>query len=104
MVRVPDCSVLQLEVNLDIDRDVGRRDVAISVQLAEGDAELVDMQATMDGEPIDGAWTGDGFDISLSDLPAGRHTLRAQVTDANGQVSESVHVPFWMDAEAGTGA
>ena len=65
---------------------------------AEDEAEVVENQATIDGEPIDGAWTGDGFDVSLAGLTAGRHTLQAQVTDANGQVSETVHIPFWMDA------
>ena len=98
MVRVADCGRPSLNVNaLTIDREAGTLFAEIGAELAASGSDVVETTLTLNGDPIEGAWTGLGFEVSVDGLTSGRHTLRASVTDADGYRSEPVHVPFWID-------
>jgi neopullulanase len=99
MVRVADCHVPSLQIiELDIDRASGILSTRIQAKLAASDAELVETRASLDGESIEGVWNGADYELILTELQPGRHTLRMDVMDADGFRSESVHVPFWIDS------
>ena len=99
MIVVPDCRLPQVEVEtLDIDRSVGRVSVTAAATAGGAGGPLVNGTATLDGSRVEGAWTGTGFSVDVDGLASGRHTLRLQATDADGNQSKEVYVPFWTDA------
>lgn len=53
----------------------------------------------LDGEAYSTqAWNGaTPINISVSDVPAGRHRITATVKDNTGQLSEPLYIPFWAD-------
>jgi len=104
MVRVENCTVPLLEVeSVNIDRSSNGIDVTVGALLGAEGGEIIDAQATIDGEPIDGAWDGSAFSVSLSGLEATRHTLRFEVTDEDDYTSKEIYVPFWLDGNAWDG-
>lgn len=97
LLVVPDCSLPRLTVSsLSVDRATGS--LSATVDATPGAAQLSAGTATLNGEPIE-AWDGSAFHVELTGLPAGRHTLRMQVTDTDGQTSEDLWIPVWTDAD-----
>ncbi len=97
LLIVPPCGPPSLAVSeLSIDR--AARAVRAVVEATPGaGGDVASATATLDGAPLDGAWTGDRFEVDLDGLSAGRHTLRFQVEDAAGNPSDEAWVPFWLD-------
>lgn len=99
MVVVEDCRLPTLAVDtLAIDRNAGTLRLDATAVSGGAGASLAQGAATLDGVPVEGAWTGSGFAISEAGLTPGRHTLRLQASDTDGNQSKEVYVPFWMDA------
>ncbi|MFT4623714.1 MAG: glycosidase, partial [Myxococcota bacterium] len=96
LLVVEPCDVPTLEVTtLDIDRDGNR--VTVTVDAAQGAAELVSGIALLDGAEVDAGWDGTRFSATFDGLSEGRHTLRFTVTDADGVTSDEAYVPMWLD-------
>ncbi len=99
MIVVEDCSKPTISVDtLSIDRASGRVTVSASAASGAAGGALSSGTATLDGEAISGAWTGSGFTIDVGDLSVGRHTIRLDVTDADGNTADQAYIPFWTDA------
>ena len=93
LIVVGDCSVPELTLDvLDIDREAGAITAAVTAT-----GEVVDPWATLDGSALADAWTGVGFDVSLTGLTDGRHTLRFGGNDASGAPIEEIYIPVWTD-------
>jgi neopullulanase len=86
---------------LDIDHEAG--DVTAQVTFRAGCAgdEAASWSATLDGAAVDDAWTGDGFEVALTGLAEGRHTIRLDVEDGAGRAAEQVFVPLWVEPASG---
>lgn len=99
MVVVPDCRLPRLDVEtLSIDRAGGSLTLVAAATEGGAGGALASGTASLDGARIDEAWTGAGFSVSATGLTPGRHTLRLQATDTDGNQSKEVYVPFWTDA------
>lgn len=99
MVVVPDCRLPRLDVEtLSIDRAGGSLTLVATATEGGAGGPLASGTASLDGARIDEAWTGAGFSVSATGLTPGRHTLRLQATDTDGNQSKEVYVPFWTDA------
>lgn len=97
LLIVPACGPPELEVtSLSIDRDANSVSAIVEVELGGGGA-IADATATHNGAPIADAWTGERFEVDLGSLGDGRQTLRFEVTDVSGNVSDEAYVPFWTD-------
>lgn len=96
LLVVEPCHAPRLEVaELSIDRSA--RSVQVVVNATPGSGGAVDQaQVTLDGQPVEG-WDGARFDLALTGLAPGRHTLRFDAVDAAGNAAEQVYVPFWLD-------
>jgi glycosidase len=98
MVRVGNCTLPLLELeDLSIDRGGMGVSATVGAWLGAEGGEIVEAVATLDGEAIEGAWTGQAFEVELSGLEPSRHTLRFRITDEDGYSSKEVYVPFWLD-------
>lgn len=98
MVVVPDCNAPQLELEqLSVDRSAGTASLSLAGLPGNG-GEIVDVQATLDGNPTSLSWSGTTGSLSLTGLSSGRHTVRIDATDASGNTAEQLYVPLWMDA------
>ncbi len=86
---------------LSIGHQAGTVQVQISSSPGCSGARLNEGVATIDGEPITGAWTGDGFQVSLQGLEQGRHTLRFDLQDQAGNQAEQTYIPFWIEDHDG---
>ncbi|NOY26171.1 MAG: hypothetical protein GXP62_09895 [Oligoflexia bacterium] len=97
LLIVPDCTLPQLTVSkLAVDRSAGTVQVDVDAAMGVGAVAITQASASLDGQPID-AWDGKAFHVEQSGLSAGRHTLRFDVTDADGNTSDQAWVPLWTD-------
>lgn len=97
LLVVRPCGPPELVVSkLEIDRDANAVSATVEVGLGGGGA-IEAATATHNGQPIENAWDGQRFELNLTDLADGRHTLRFTVTDASGNTSDEAYVPFWTD-------
>jgi glycosidase len=93
---VESCDRPTLEVTrVDQDNSVGS--VTLNVEATAGAEDLEGAEAWLDGEPLQGVWSGTGFDVVAEGLTPGRHTFRFRVTDASGRTSDEAYVPVWTD-------
>jgi glycosidase len=99
MVTVGSCEAPTLTVEaLDIDRDADRASLSLTWKGASSRASRQDFTLTVDGAAQDGvSWSGDTASVTLDGLSDGRHTIRAWATDADGQETEPLYVPVWLD-------
>ncbi len=98
MVVVADCGVPTLDVAaFSVDRGSGRASLTVLGTPGLGSERMDTATVTLDGAPVVAAWTGSVLELALSDLDAGRHTIRITATDSMGRMSERLHIPFWTD-------
>jgi len=96
LLVVEDCSEPALSLDrVDIDRDAGA--IAVSAHFLASSALAELESATV---KLDGAVVGDSLAVELSGLEAGRHVLTLTATDTDGQHTEPVTVPFWLDGRS----
>ena len=79
--------------------------VKVTINTASDGSAPASVKATLDGKALaKGAATLDkaagAFDINISGLSAGKHTLRLRATDYQGRAADEVFLPFWIEAEA----
>jgi glycosidase len=98
MVVVPDCTRPSLAVDsVRIDRETGTLAVAFNITPSVFGGAVQDIAITLDTAPIAGRWDGQLFHVEQTSLSSQKHTVRAVATDTDGNQSEVVVVPVWMD-------
>ncbi len=102
MIVVPDLDTPRLVVD-SVDFDPGAGSLSLEASFAAGCAgdDADEVVATLDGESISGAWTGEGFEVAVEGLEQGRHTVRLELSDASGRTAEHVHLPLWVEEQDG---
>ncbi len=100
LIRVPDLDVPRLTLRtLAIDRDRGTLQAQADFAPGCSGDTAGEATALLDGVDQGGAWLGDRFELSLSGLAEGRHTVRLAVSDTTGRAAEEIYVPFWVEPE-----
>ncbi len=92
------------ELTASYDGAAGSASTRLTILTATDGALPSTIAMTLDGEPLpDGAAVLDAdagaFDVTLTDLPLGRHELSIRVTDAAGRDAEPVDLAFWIEEE-----
>ena len=99
MLVVSDCKLPTVSLDhLSIDRSAGSVDLRVGYTAGATGAALGTVAVTLDGADHPVTWDGSSpLELTLDSLTATRHTVRVDVTDANGRAAEQLYVPFWTD-------
>lgn len=100
MVVVDSCERPTISVDaLNIDRQSNAIEVSFGWSAASSNAPLDSLTVTLNGSPQTITdWDGSSTQtIRWSDLGDGRQTIRAEAVDADGQRTEELYIPAWLD-------
>lgn len=70
--------------------------------ITPGAAATATVEVTLDGSPAEASVDADAVTLDVGGLAPGRHTARVAVTDAAGNRSDDLYVPFWLDGRSWT--
>lgn len=102
-LRVSDCQkpLLSLEA-LSVDGATGSLSADVSVQDGEAGSGLdpTSLTVTAGGETVDAGFDAftRTFEVRLSGLAAGKHSLRFSAKSSNGQAADVLYVPVWVES------
>ncbi|MEZ4372859.1 MAG: alpha-amylase family glycosyl hydrolase [Polyangiaceae bacterium] len=100
-LRVADCTRPQLSVESSaktLNSFTAKIDVTRAVSGAAISSVSVSHRSPSGEQTAPSTLTGDTIDLSLSGLGQGKHTLVVHVQDANGQLSDDLLLPFWIES------
>lgn len=104
--RVPACDAgpeIRAEpVEVRVSDGRGELTARLRVSAASDGVAPADLRISLDdgGVPADALrWTDGVAELTLSDLPIGKHRISVRLTDAMGRAAAPVDLPFWVEDE-----